>query len=103
QALDLLAADARLKAEVEVAEQLHRRQSAGAHRRLETAVVAELDLGGEDLLDGLGRGEGAAIDALKDGVERLQGAGHLQIRQHTADAVPARRSALHRTPPASAA
>src|SRR5690606_8227583 len=41
QALDLLAPDARLEAEVEAFERLDRRQSGGAHGGLEAAVVSE--------------------------------------------------------------
>ena len=47
QALELLALDRGLEGEVEVAEYLHRRQSAGAHGGLEPAVVAQIDLGSE--------------------------------------------------------
>ena len=61
QALDLLALDAGLEGEVELIERLHSRQPRGAHGGLETAVVAQHDLGVQQLLDGLGRRDRAAV------------------------------------------
>src|SRR5437899_2082876 len=69
QALHLLPPEGRLKREIEVVELLDERQTAGSHRRLQTSVISELRLCGEQLLDGLGRGERPAIDALQDRVE----------------------------------
>ena len=80
------------------------RQAAGAHRRLQPSVVAQLNLRGEQLLDRLGRGERAAIDALQNRIERFEGAGHAQVGEDVAEPVAAReRRALHATPPASCA
>ena len=60
QALDLLALDAGLEGEVELIEGLHSRQPRGAHGGLETTVVAQHDLGVQELLDGLGCRDRAA-------------------------------------------
>src|SRR5690606_13536635 len=61
--LDLLSLDRRLKCEVEVLEGLDDRQPAAAHGGLQAAVVAEGDLGAEQLLDRLSCGQRATIDA----------------------------------------
>ena len=61
QALDLLALDTGLEGEIELIERLHSRQPRGAHGGLETAVVAQHDLGVQELLDGLGRRDRAAV------------------------------------------
>ena len=90
QALDLLAAQRRLKGEIEVAELLDDRQSAGAHRGLQPPVIAQLNLRREQLLDRLGRGERAAIDAVENRVERFEGARHPQVREDVAQAVASR-------------
>ena len=50
--VDLLALDRGLEAEVEVVEGLDGREPARAHRSLKAAVVAQRDLGTEELLDG---------------------------------------------------
>ena len=62
QALDLLVLDGGLEGEVELVERLHRGQPGGAHGSPEPAVVAQLDLCAEQLLDGLGRRDRAAVD-----------------------------------------
>lgn len=46
ETLDLLAAERRLKGEVEVTELLDGGETAGAHRRLQASVVADLTFGG---------------------------------------------------------
>lgn len=89
QTLDLLAPQRRLKGEVEVVQLLHRRQPTRAHRRLQPAIVPELDLRRQQLLDGLGRAERAAIHALENRIERFQGARQAQVGQHVAQAVTA--------------
>ena len=61
QALDLLALDAGLEGEVELIEGLHSRQPRGAHGGLEPTVVAQHDLGVQQLLNGLGRRDRAAV------------------------------------------
>src|SRR5690348_11459757 len=43
ETLDLLALEARLKREIEIRERLRRRESRGAHRCLEPAIIAEHD------------------------------------------------------------
>ena len=96
QALDLLALDGGLEGEVELVQRLHRRQPRGAHGGLETAVVAQHDLGVQELLDGLGRRDRAAVGLREDTVDGLQRAGHLQVRQHRPQPVaPGRRRGLH--------
>jgi hypothetical protein len=45
---------------------------AGPHRGLESPVVAQLNLGGEQLLDRVRGGQRAAIDVLEDAVERFE-------------------------------
>jgi len=102
QAFDLLAPQRRLKGEIEIVELLHHRQAAGSHRGLQTAVIPQLNLRGQQLLDGLGRGQRAAIDAVENGVERFQAARHPEVREHVPQAITAReRDALHAAPPVS--
>src|SRR5690606_3288457 len=79
QTLDLLAAEGRLKREVEVTELLDGRQAARPHGGLEPPVVTQLNLRGEQLLDGVGRGEPAAVDIVEDRIERFERAGHPQV------------------------
>ena len=100
--VDLFALDRRLEGEVEVRQGLHARQPAGAHGRLEAATVAQRDLGGQEPLDGLGRGRAAALDPGEHAVQRLERAGHLQVGELGRDPLPARRPP-HRTPPATRA
>ena len=101
QTLDLLAAQRRLKREVEVVELLDDGQSTGAHRGLQPPVIAQLNLRGEQLLDRLRRRERAAIDAVENRIERFEGAGHAQVREDVAQPVAAReRRGLHAAPPA---
>ena len=96
QALDLLALDAGLEGEVELVECLHRRQSRGTHGGLEPAVVAQHDVGVQQLLDGLGRCDRATVGLRQDAVDGLQGTGHLEVGQHRPQAVaPAWRRGLH--------
>ena len=89
QGVDLLALDRGLEAEVEVGKGLHGRQPGGTHGGLEPAVVAQIDLGGEELLDRLGGGEAASVDAGEDGVEGLERTGELEVGELGADPVAA--------------
>src|SRR5690606_31675491 len=102
KALDLLSSDRGLEAEVEAVERLYGRKAGGPHGGLKPSVVPELDLGREQGFDGLGPGEGAGIETGEDGVDRLQGAGPLEVGEQAADAVPAGRGgAFHLAPPAA--
>lgn len=51
QGVDLLALDGGLEAEVEVGQGLHGREPRGTNGGLEPAVVAQVDLGSEELLE----------------------------------------------------
>src|SRR5579862_9617878 len=62
QTLDLLALDRGLKGKIEALERLDRRQPRGAHRRLEPAVVAQLNLCRQQSVDRLARRKLAAVD-----------------------------------------
>src|SRR5512133_3461078 len=65
---------------------------------------SSVNLCGEQLLDRLGRRERAAIDTLEDGIERFEGARHVQVREDLPQAVASREGgALHAAPPASCA
>src|SRR5690606_11973749 len=72
QTVDLLSLDRGLKAEVEVVERLHSREAAGAHRRLQAAIVSQADLRIEDLADRLRGADLAAVDMGENRIERLQ-------------------------------
>lgn len=102
QGVDLLALDGGLEAEVEVGQGLHGREPRGAHGGLEPAVVARVDLGGEELLDRLGGGDAAAVDAGEDGVGGFEGAGELEVGELGPDPVAAARplGGRHETPAA---
>lgn len=83
---------------------LHGRKAARTHGGLEPPVVAELDLGAEEGLDGLGGSRLAAVDAGEHRVEGLQSAWHLEVGELASDPVPAGPlGGLHRTPPVRAA
>jgi hypothetical protein len=102
QAVDLLTPDAWLKAEIELGDLLHRGKSRGPHGGLESTVVAQADLSAEERLNRLTGGEGAPVDSVKDRVQRLQGARHLEIGKHGPHAISAReRRALHAAPATS--
>src|SRR5690606_22276523 len=103
QALDLLAPDARLEAEVEALERLDRRQSGGAHGGRGAAVVSAFDLGRQQRFARLCAGQCPAVHAGEDRVDRLQCAGQLEIGQHAPDPLSQRGARLHRAPPATAA
>jgi hypothetical protein len=69
---------------------------------LEAPVIPELDLGGEELLNGLGRRQRAAVDPLEDRVERFEAAGHPQVREHVPQTIATReRGGFHAAPPVS--
>jgi len=56
QTLPLLASQRRLEGEIKLGEAFDGREPTRAHRRLQAPIVAELNLGAEQLLDGLRRG-----------------------------------------------
>ena len=87
--VDLLALDRGLEGEVEAPERLHVWQAAGAHGGLEATAVAKRDLSGQELLDRLGRSRLPPVDPGQHAVERLQGAGHLQVGELGRDPFPA--------------
>ena len=66
-----------------------------ARRRL----PKQRDLGGEELLDGLGGRRPAAVHARQDAVQRFESPGQLEVGELGRDAFPAR-GPLHDTPPA---
>ena len=84
QALDLLALQGRLEAEVEVGECLHSRQPTAPHRGLEAPIVPKRDLRAEDGGDRISGSE-AAVDAREYGVECFERSGHLQIGELSSD------------------
>ena len=88
QILKLFARDRRLNAEVEVAESLHRGQAGTAHRGLQAALIAQRDMTAEHFANRVGRGELSAVGAAENIIERLQGAGHLEIGELGAQAIP---------------
>src|SRR5262249_57963213 len=90
EALHLLAPQRGLKGEIKLVELLDDRQPAGPHRRLEPSIIAELNLRGEQLLDGIGRGQRAAVDALENRVKGFKATGHPQIGEHVPQAIAAR-------------
>ena len=98
QALDLLAFDAGLEGKIELGQRLHGGQARGAHGGLQAAVVAQHDLGLQQLLDGLAGGGAAVVGLREDIVDGLEGAGHLEVGEHRPHAVaPAHRGGRHRT------
>ena len=84
--VDLLPLDRGLEAEVEVLQRLDGRKTARSHGRGEAPAVAQCDLGGQQPLDGFGRGGSAAVHACEHLVEGFQGSWHLQIGQLGRDA-----------------
>jgi hypothetical protein len=103
EAVNLLALQGRLEAEVEVSDGLYGGQPGGAHGGLQAAVVAQGDLGTEQRLDGLRRAELPPIDVGEDVIECLECAGHLEIGQLSADALAHGSTPGHRAPPTSSA
>ena len=87
QAFDLLAAERRLKREVEVAQLFDRGQAARAHRGLQPSIVSQLNLGGQQLLHRFRRGERTAVDPVENRMQGFRCAGHAQVRQHLAQPV----------------
>ena len=76
-------------------------QPAGAHRGLKSAVVAQLDLRAEQLLDRVGAVSVAAIDAVEDLIEGFERARHAQVGEHVPQAVATGGGALSCEPSAS--
>jgi hypothetical protein len=73
-----------------------------AHRRLETALIAEGDLRPEQRLDRIRRGALARVHRGEDGVEGLERAGHLEVGQLGPEPIPAGEwRGLHGAPPVS--
>src|SRR5205085_10768519 len=89
----------RLKGKVKLGEPLDGGQPTGAHRRLQAAVVAQLNLRVEQLLDRLGGRERRAIDVVKDGVEGLERPRHVQVGEHLPQTIATGRGASHASPP----
>jgi hypothetical protein len=79
EALELVAFDARLEAEVEVRERLHGRESRGPHGGLQPPLIAQRDVAAEERTHRLPGGELAAVGPAQDVVEGFEGAGHLEI------------------------
>ncbi|MBK6780620.1 MAG: hypothetical protein IPG75_13750 [Gemmatimonadetes bacterium] len=57
------------------------------HGGLQAARIAQLDVGAEQGGDGLAGGQGAIVTAPEHVVERLEGAGHLEIDELRLDAL----------------
>src|SRR4030095_11415557 len=87
ETLQLLTPERRVKREIKLGEPFDRGQPAGAHRSLQTTIVAQLDLRAEQLLDGLGCGERGTIDAGENRIERLE-----RARQRSRSLLPAAES-----------
>jgi hypothetical protein len=79
EALELVAFDARLEAEVEVGQGLHSREAGGPHGGLQPPLIAERDVAPQQLGHGFAGGELAAVGPAQDVVEGFEGAGHLEI------------------------
>ena len=76
-----------LEGEVEALERLGRREPGGLERHGDAAAFAGGMLLGQQAIDGLERGELAALDPAHGVVEGLQGPGHAQADQARADPV----------------
>src|SRR6476661_7999840 len=87
QTLHLLTPERRLEGKIKLGEPLDGGQPAGAHRGLESSVVAQLDLRAEELLDRFRRRQRGAIDTLEDRIERLERTRHTQVGEHLTQAV----------------
>ena len=92
QTLNLLALHARLKAEIEIGERFDDGQPRRAHRGLEAARIAQLDVRAEQLLDRVARADLAGVTAAEDVVERFERARHLEIGELRAEALAERRA-----------
>jgi hypothetical protein len=88
QTFDLLAPQRRLKGEIKVPELFDDGQATGTHRGLQPPIVAELRLRGEQLLDRLRGCQRAAVDALQNRIEGLEGARHPEIGEEMPQAIP---------------
>jgi hypothetical protein len=80
-------AGARLEGEVEALERLGRREAGGLERDGDTAALARGMPLGEQAVDGLQRGELAALDPPHRVIKGLEGSGHAQADQAGADPV----------------
>ncbi len=84
---DAVAVEGRLEGEVEALEGFGRGQPGGLEGDADAAVLAHLKLLGEQRVDGLEGGDLAALEALDDVVEGLQGARHVEADKAGLDAV----------------
>src|SRR6266566_4680272 len=91
QAVELLAFDRRLEAEVEVGERLHGRQTRGAHGGGEPAGIAQRDLrpGEPAAIPELPHGRGGDAHGLPQAARRGSGPGRLEGGRHSVQDVPA--------------
>ena len=111
ETLDLLAFDAGLKAEVEIGERLHDRQTCGAHRGLQPASIPELDVCAEELFDRIGGAHLPGITTAQNVVEGFERARHFEIRELRTKALAERlpggfaatSQGAHSSPPAASA
>ena len=87
EALQLVALDARLEAEIEIGERLHGRESRGPHGGLEPPLIAERDVAPEERAHRLPGGELAAVGPAQDVIQRFEGAGHLEIGELGAEPI----------------
>ena len=76
-----------LEGEVEALERLGRREASGLECDRDAAALAGGMLFGQQAVDGLERGELAALDPAHGVVEGLQGSGHAQADQARTDPV----------------
>ncbi len=82
QALAPRTPDARLEGAVEIGPGPRRRQPRGAHGRLQPPVAAQPDPCAQQTFAGFAGRHRAAVRLGEDPVDRLQGAGQLQVRPH---------------------
>src|SRR5688572_18955928 len=100
----LLTPERGLEGKIKFGQPFDDRETARAHRGLQAPVVAQLDLGVQELLDGLGGGERRTIDTVENRIERFEGAGHVQVGEHVAQAIATgERRGFHASPPVSRA
>jgi hypothetical protein len=100
ETLHLLSTERRLEGEIKLGEPFDDGQATGAHRGLQASVIAELNLGVEQLLDRLGGRERRTIDAVEDRIEGLERPRHVQVGEHLPETIATGRDgALHASPP----
>jgi hypothetical protein len=79
EALQLVALDRGLEAEVEVGQRLHRGQAGGAHRGLEPPLVPQGDVTPQQFGHRFPGRQLAAVAPVQDVIQGLERAGHLEI------------------------